>query len=215
MMNLDDWNVHKEPKIPHNPAFNGLEYLYSYPLDRAMEMLTDPKWTRAIFVRDPQERFLSAYLDKAKKKNGIYVDRHCCPTEKNKENSCGAIASRSLVDFIQVVQQKCCCDAHWKPQHRRIDPELWQYINFVGYFDALANDTQRLLERLDDNAWQKFGASGWGDFRNQSMFAKASTAKHRTSARVKLGRYFNESRVISLVEDFYEGDYARFQFQRS
>jgi len=213
-MNLPDWQIHKEPKIPHNPAFNGLKYLYHYPLPRAMEMLTDPKWTRAIFVREPRERFLSAFLDKAAKKDGYYVDRHCCMNEQGKTNSCGKRASKSLKDFITVVREQCCCDAHWKPQSRRIDQELWPYVNFVGYFDTLHEDGKRLLERLGDSAWDSFGSSGWGTYENQSMFFTSSLAKHRTNAHTKLTEYFNDTHVLSMIEDFYADDYRRFNFSR-
>lgn len=214
MMHLEDWHVHNEPKIPHDPRHNGLRYLYNYPLPQALQMLTDPQWTRAIFVRDPKERFLSAYLDKAAKKNGRYLDRHCCMGEEDKDDSCGNRASQSLLGFIKVVQTECCCDPHWKPQSQRIDEELWNYVNFVGYFHDLAGDTQKLLQRVGQKAWEEFGASGWGQFQNESIFVESSTAKHRTSARTKMMQYFNDSRTEDLVEAFYAGDYQRFQFDR-
>jgi hypothetical protein len=70
----------KNPKgLPHNPLHNGLTYLYHYPPDEVDWMLTDPAWTRAIFVRDPKERLLSAYLDKVVSESSNYMLRHCCP----------------------------------------------------------------------------------------------------------------------------------------
>jgi hypothetical protein len=70
---------HQNPQhLPHNPLRNGLTYLYHYPPDVADAMLTDPTWTRAIFVRDPKERLLSAYLDKAVSERQ-YMMRKCCP----------------------------------------------------------------------------------------------------------------------------------------
>ena len=212
MMGLKDWMVHEEPKIPHNPNYNGLEYLYHYTLPKALYMLTDPEWTRAIFVRDPKERLLSAYLDKAAKKHGLYVDRHCCHTDLEKNNSCGKIASRSLSDFIRVIREQCCCDAHWKPQGKRIDSELWEYVNFVGYFDSMASVSKRMLMRLGGGAWEKFGAAGWGEFQNESIFVESSRAKHRTGAGDKLSKYFNDSKLEDLVLDFYSSDYERFHF---
>ena len=215
MMNLTDWSTHKEPKIPHNPMFNGLKYLYMYPLPRAIEMLTDPDWTRAIFVREPKERILSAFLDKAAKKEGVYVDRHCCPNEIGRNDSCGKRASTSLHDFMMLIQDHCCCDPHWKPQSRRIDPELWQYVNFVGYFDSLHDDGKRMLQRLGGAAWETFGASGWGQNQNESMFFESSHSNHRTGAHTKAKLYFNDSAVVKLVEDIYASDYDRFNFARA
>jgi Sulfotransferase family len=65
MMGYRDWkneNVHAMQ--PWNPESNGLKYLYHYDRVTASTMMTSPEWTRAIVVRDPKERFLSAYLDK-------------------------------------------------------------------------------------------------------------------------------------------------------
>ena len=49
----------------HERETNGLKYLSDYSLDEAQEMMTSTKWTRAIFVRNPKPRILSAFLDKA------------------------------------------------------------------------------------------------------------------------------------------------------
>ena len=63
MMELDDWMDHNW-KVPHDPNRNGLSFLFNYEVMDALTILTSPRWTRAIFVRDPKERILSAYLDK-------------------------------------------------------------------------------------------------------------------------------------------------------
>jgi hypothetical protein len=203
MMHLEDWMVHKEPHLPHNPSKNGLKYLYNFAPSKAFSMMTDPDWTRAIFVRDPKERALSAYLDKAARKEGLYVYRHCCQKDVNR--TCAKKASRSFTDFVEVIQTSCCCDPHWKPQSQRLDEYFWKYVNFVGQFDALAEDTRRLLMRL--NGWE-FGADGWGPHGNESIFAEGSAAKHQTNAITKLQRHYNTSRVEKMVEEFYAKDYA-------
>ena len=48
----------------HNPSTNGLKYLHAFSPRDATNMMRDPSWTRAIFLREPKQRFLSAYLDK-------------------------------------------------------------------------------------------------------------------------------------------------------
>ena len=60
MMGEKDYTSHSRG-LPHMPP-NGLKYLNTYSLSEANEMLTSDKWTRALFVRDPKERSLSAYL---------------------------------------------------------------------------------------------------------------------------------------------------------
>ena len=49
--------------IPHQSPKNGLKVLSNYTLEVANNMLTNDKWTRAMFVRDPKERALSAYCE--------------------------------------------------------------------------------------------------------------------------------------------------------
>ena len=242
MMHYDeDWFVHKEPNIPHNPRKNGLKYLYEYSPSKAVEMLTSESWIRAIFVRDPLERFLSAYLDKAKRKDGMYVYRHCCGGHSTEsESTCnGANVSSSIGNFYGLVSSKCCCDPHWKSQYLRLGggksqtdrdgaaQSLWKYMNFIGSFDSLAHDTKRLLDALDENLygdngnitwslWEQYGASGWGKYRNVSIFDTSGTeAKHKTNAYDQYQMYF-DSRMEKLVEEFYNDDYEHslFNFTR-
>ena len=47
--------------IPHNAILSGLKVLTDYSLEEANGMLTSEEWTRAMFVRDPKERALSAF----------------------------------------------------------------------------------------------------------------------------------------------------------
>ena len=78
---VEDWDIQDSEEgrnLPHNPAYNNLKYLWDYPIETANEMMTDPEWTRAIFVRDPKTRFLSAFLDKSVGNYGSYVTRACC-----------------------------------------------------------------------------------------------------------------------------------------
>ena len=204
--------------LPHNPRKNGLTYLYHYRVADALTILTHPDWTRAIFVRDPKERTLSAFLDKAARKNGNYVKRHCC---NGKESTCGEEANASFLGFLRVVEERCCCDPHWKPQTKRIDAAFRPFINFVGHFDRIQEDTKILLKRLNSNheidndngmdddkndPWITFGASGWGTHGNQSIFSKDVKAKHQTSAMTKFRQYYNSSSE-ALVEKLFADDY--------
>mmetsp|Transcript_21097 Transcript_21097/g.50141 ORF Transcript_21097/g.50141 Transcript_21097/m.50141 type:complete len:571 (-) Transcript_21097:732-2444(-) len=96
MMHYDNWRE-ENLQLPHYPQYNGIRYLYHYRSSSKPstdnkglggiltttptidEILTSPLWTRAIFVRDPVERLVSAYLDKAvRDDNGWYVKHHCC-----------------------------------------------------------------------------------------------------------------------------------------
>ncbi|KAL7547547.1 hypothetical protein ACHAWF_010848, partial [Thalassiosira exigua] len=80
MMGHENWKT----KDPHDPRRNGLDYLSEWSFEEAAEIMASLEWTRAVFIRDPKQRFLSAYLDKAVRKEGQYVNRHCC----NKDWTC-------------------------------------------------------------------------------------------------------------------------------
>ncbi|CAJ1959390.1 unnamed protein product [Cylindrotheca closterium] len=198
MMDLDDWREDSGP-LPHNPNKNGLKYLYHYPPGKALEMLTSTNkgWSRAIFVRDPLERLLSAYLDKGKRKNGSYMAKHC-----NKEHQ----VDFSFEEFVGIVSSSCKHDPHWAPQIQRIDAPFWQHINFVGKFDTLQSDTKKLLNRV--GAWEDFGESGWGPNSNETIFSKATHARHETGASGHLEEYYNSSWVRKTALQFYGKDYA-------
>jgi Sulfotransferase family len=191
MYGYDNWKVHNNAKgLPHQPGANGLNYLYHYTPRQADFMLTDPAWTRAIFVREPKERLLSAYLDKVVKDNGKYVQVHCChvpqlETLLHCDDTLGAARDRRgnraaiqpkakvttttttttqplVISFSEFLQTiyPQCMDPHWRPQADRMPQKYWKYINFVGHIDTIKSDTRRLLESLGD-AWETFGATGW------------------------------------------------------
>lgn len=197
MMELDDWRE-DTGALPHNPNKNGLKYLYHYPPETALEMLTSKHkgWSRAIFVRDPLERLLSAYLDKGKRKNGSYIAKHC------KEHQAGF----SFEEFVDIVSSSCKHDPHWAPQIQRIDGPFWQHINFVGKFDTLQRDTKKLLTRV--GAWEEYGESGWGPRFNESIFSNSTHARHETGASDHFEEYYNSSWVRNKALEFYRRDYS-------
>ena len=195
MAGYPNWRKLGGSGMPHNPHVNGLKYLYNYSINEATSMLKAEDWTRAIFVRDPKERFVSAYLDKAVRKGGMYVNRHCCP-------SCGNESS-TLVGFLGVMQQ--CVDPHWMPQSNRMERRFWETINFVGHIETAAADAKELLERL--GAWEDFGITGWGSSGEESIFQSLSNVKHSTAAVTRLLEFFDNN-TESLANEYYKDDYA-------
>ena len=60
----------------HNPKMNGLKRLGDFTIQEATHMMSSPDWTRAVFLRDPMERFISAYLDRVMKGKDSLAE--CC-----------------------------------------------------------------------------------------------------------------------------------------
>lgn len=199
MMNSSDWQSQDESTwMPHNPDVNGLKYLYDYPLEQASKMMTSPEWTRAIMVRDPKERFLSAFLDKAVSNFHTHIRNRCCL-----DSSC-VPGSQTLLGFLKLCQ--VCEDDHWRPQHDRMDSKYWPYVDWVGHVEAAAKDAERLLRQI--GAWEEFGASGWGDG-NSSIFEikeVAGAGEHATWAQWQVWKWYTPE-VEELVERFYQQDY--------
>jgi hypothetical protein len=137
MMGYSDWKY----ASAHNPKTNGLTYLSKYSVEKATYIMNSPNYTRAIFVRDPKERFLSAFIDKALHRNGSYVVKTCCRFPPDCWEQ-----SRSFAGFFNLT--KTCKDSHWEPLSSRMENKYWDTLSFVAHMEATANDARKLLQRI-------------------------------------------------------------------
>ena len=203
MMGYKDWNIQSSKEdsrqIPHNPKHNGLTYLYHYSLQEANEIIMSPNYTKAIFVRDPKERFLSAFLDKALSNDGIHLQAKCCPS-----GDCLKEA-QTFPGFTKLVVNGCS-NPHWESQSRRMEPKYWKFINFVGHTERASHDARILLESI--GAWEEYGKSGWGPNGDKAIFEQntENTLSHATHSKSKMWWYTKE--LESVVETFYSADYT-------
>ena len=200
MMGLQDWDQWKEKH--HNPRANGLVFLDSFSVEEATHMLNAPDWTRAMFVRD--QCCISAYADK------IY--RAKClgkPFYKGQPY-------RTLDEWITQcltpgtnIHKFCRDDHHFKPQERTYrEIATWvRAINFWGRFEHLQEDTRAMLMRLPNNAWAKFGASGWGANGTAEVFAVHQHQDHQSRS----GKLLEDYRAIwPKVYQHVHSDYEVF-----
>mmetsp|Transcript_7260 Transcript_7260/g.11479 ORF Transcript_7260/g.11479 Transcript_7260/m.11479 type:complete len:333 (-) Transcript_7260:163-1161(-) len=225
MMGYDNWN--KFPFLhPHHPDTNGLKYLGSYDKDKQKEYMTSPEWTRAIFIRDPLERTLSAYLNKGLSEER-YIKKMCChiqpretDEERQQELQYLEAHNKSCVPLTPFEQQPTadtftfetfvnefmwqCNDKHWRPQSQRMHDKNWKFINFVGRFDDLEGDARRLLERI--GAYEEFGSNGWGPDGSLAMFQRARSDSTNTHSRDKISQFYSPA-LLEKVMDYLRGDY--------
>jgi Sulfotransferase family len=150
-------------------------------LEIAQDLWNDPTWTRAVFLRDPAERLLSAYLDKFVK--NAYTQRIFKIgnlTDPNRPR----LTFGEFADLVAVNNTRCaiptglhtCSDPHWKPQYLTcgLDVTL-PLVDFVGNFNHLAEHTRMLLERVD--MWESYGKlfdDGSSSTSNNSTPSKAT-----------------------------------------
>jgi hypothetical protein len=196
MEGFEDWNEWGGPnELPHHPDHNGLKYLYHYSVEEASEMMRSNNWTRAIFLRNPKDRFLSVYYELIFTGSGHnMINRLCCP----EEHGCAKQIS-SMVRFLDLIQG--CNSSQWDPQWYRMETQYWKYINFIGKLDNLEEDSKRFLKQI--GAWDAIGKSGWGADGNETMFTK--DGHELDHVRTALGIY--TPMVDRLVEEFYRDDY--------
>jgi hypothetical protein len=85
-----------------NPKENMLKTLDDYPLWKAQEMMNSPEWTKAVFLREPKERVLSAFLNKFVD-DSSYFRNKCCRenmlAEKHNRDKCETMTRRILITF--------------------------------------------------------------------------------------------------------------------
>lgn len=196
-----DYNV-QEPWI-HDPRQNGIIRLNDVGKDAAFEIMKDPAWTKAVFIRDPLERLLSAYLDKCRE-----------PVETRYDIHCPFAGSVSFADFVWHIVQEgqdhkkfASMDEHWRPQHLNCDLREWiPHYQFQGNFSHLHAHTKYLLQGL--GLYEEYGR-GWGPTGGE-LFAEDLEA-HRTNASdagEHLKYYTRE--LADMVARFYRKDYQLF-----
>ena len=173
-----NWNSFTR-SVPHDPRKNGLRYLYKYSPEEANRMVNDPEWTVAIFIRDPFARFLSAYLDKGRKRVSPFSA------------------------FITRVERGLK-NVHWNPQCHLVDCPKWlPRLDFIGSVENIFEDTKELLQRL--GAWEEYGKTGWGG--TGEIFKGSVHKSHVTNADDKMNQYYTpqlKERVRKILHKDFE-----------
>ena len=189
-----------------NPQTTNLTYLTELPPKYAETLLMDPDWTKAIFIRDPKERVLSAYLNKAVVESD-YIKARCCDQKSTDVHALlechnpKSFPVISFADFLHVIVPQCK-DGHWCRQSDLLRPVQWEQVNFVGHFDRLEEDTRRLLDDVL-GVWDEIGASGWP---HGSLYAGSSTVGHQTGAHDRLRQYYTRE-LEAFADEWYKADY--------
>ena len=183
MMGFKDWQT--------STSHHGLVRLYNYSTSRASQLMTDPTYTRAIFVRDPKERITAAF------QNGK-VKRRCC-IGRSDEKWC----LQMLWHFGQFLDLIHLCDQpHWRPQGKRMEPKYFDTLNFVGHFGTMRQDARRLLKSI--GAWVNFGKTGWNSaYRNDSRIFLGVPSNGTTYDFPGMKKCYGEVGV----DYFYRSDY--------
>ena len=194
----------------------------------ATAMMTSPVWTRATIVREPKERILSAFLDKAVKehsgnseKGGYYIKK-CCeriPDESDKQRCKERDQEFKSFLFFITKYQKECFDVHWEAQVAKIDSKWWPYIDFVGHQENLVNDAKALLSGLtstmfpSQNAWERYGTRGWGNDndlceKRPNAFLEENSSSHKLDTGSHLMEWYTP-KTEKMVEGYLSAEWEQ------
>ena len=217
------------PEI-HDRHVNELKFLSDYSIEEAQEMMTSPKWKRAIFVRDPKPRVLSAFLDKAVAHEDHFMNETCV-VYANKTGNKGASLDYCIEEhdsfefFLFSITTTLKKNVHWRSIYSRVDEKWWPYMTYIGNMENLSEDAEEFLQSIHSNidgasAWDKIGRTGWSDNERDcsnlghSAFLTKKDVHHKTNAREKMLQYYTPE-LEEFVENHYADDYENSFFHFS
>jgi len=191
------------------------------------EIWNDPSWTRAVLIREPTERLLSAYLDKVAPQSKIHGNLTFAEfvgllrqTPTTRENKTTTSTSNSLIGGLGWYS-----DPHWRPQSYSCGlAQLLPQFQHVGGLDRVAEHAKAILQsvglwethgqhyRLTQNKTKKIrteppeplelGQVALG-FQQESLVSD----NHSRGAQAKIDEYYIPE-LLKQVKELYRDDYA-------
>jgi len=214
MMGSPKWCAH----WIHKPEVNGLKFLYDYSIDEAQEIMTSPEWKRAVFVRNPKDRVLSAFLDKVVSHSQHFTSNLCPSYGRHGYDAQKCIDNHKDFGFFLKNITTTIENKHWMPIFNQIDNKWWPYINFIGNLENISEDASKLLQSVKSekdgiSAWERWGKTGWSDDERDceaegtQAFLQKKDSRHKTDAHEKLRKYYTPELEI-FVEEHYAKDFS-------
>lgn len=166
-------------------------------------------YTKAVFVRDPMERLVSAFRDKFEHPNSYYhpvfgkaiikkYRPNACAEELN--NGSG-VKFKEFIHYLLDVHRPVGMDIHWEKVTKLCYPCLISY-DFLGKFETLEEDANYFLQLIGAPKGLKF-----------PNFKDRHSSDERTSAQV-VRQYLKDlsGAERQLIYDFYYLDYLMFNY---
>ncbi|XP_006895092.1 PREDICTED: carbohydrate sulfotransferase 9 [Elephantulus edwardii] len=166
-------------------------------------------YTKAVFVRDPMERLVSAFRDKFEHPNSYYHPVFGkAIIKKYRPNACEeALNNGSGVKFKEFIRylldshRPVGMDIHWEKVSKLCYPCLINY-DFVGKFETLEDDANYFLQLIGAPKELKF-----------PNFKDRHSSDERTNVQV-VKQYLKDLTRTErqLIYDFYYLDYLMFNY---
>ncbi|XP_077886341.1 carbohydrate sulfotransferase 9 isoform X3 [Ictidomys tridecemlineatus] len=166
-------------------------------------------YTKAIFVRDPMERLVSAFRDKFEHPNSYYHPVFGkAIIKKYRPNACeealnngSGVKFKEFVHYLLDSHRPVGMDIHWEKVSKLCYPCLINY-DFVGKFETLEEDANYFLQLIGAPKELKF-----------PNFKDRHSSDERTNTQVVRQYLKDLSRTERhLIYDFYYLDYLMFNY---
>ena len=189
----------------HRPGLNGLTILGNYTtalrasrisFAEIAQAILDPGVLKAVIVRDPVTRLLSAYIDRC--------------VEQREWNRCGTRRGANLSAVVGHFERLGpsflrSADLHFRPQATQCGLR-WVRFDIEARFESYAESARTILERVN--------LRGRVDAVFGSAAGIARTSNHRHSQHGTEGRVcaYYSPQLLQRVRALYRVDYERFGF---
>ena len=172
--------------------------------------MMNPEWTKAVFYREPKERFLSGYTSK------------CVKGHDNDVNHCKKAFGLFDVSFEQVLHKLETEDGRKRAQEDVHFREAGEFCggltNTIQYYDFVEELTKETAPVKVQKLLEKIGVERKRTERLVNRYVATSnfqTKEHVTNADKNMCEYYTNLAKISLIEDIYKDDYKLFNISRN
>jgi len=183
-----------------------------------LEAATKEKgWRFGIFVRDPAERFLSAWASKCQVMEEM--GKNCLGPRNASTSLPGAVdvfeqAVSSLPAYMNELQKRGSFNSHYDPQNIFCGARRISEYNFVGHLTGNHENVQSQVRAMFEHVAQVPGSHDtfWSHLEN--IFPKEHIKGHHTSASKKLQSFYRSPDIYKIVTTAYTDDYDHFKLER-
>uniref|UniRef100_A0A4X1VNU8 Carbohydrate sulfotransferase n=2 Tax=Sus scrofa TaxID=9823 RepID=A0A4X1VNU8_PIG len=166
-------------------------------------------YTKAVFVRDPMERLVSAFRDKFEHPNSYYhpvfgkaiIKKYRANACEEALNNGSGVKFKEFIHYLLDSHRPVGMDIHWEKVNKLCYPCLINY-DFVGKFETLEDDANYFLQLIGAPKELKF-----------PNFKDRHSSDKRTNAQV-VRQYLKDLTRTErqLTYDFYYLDYLMFNY---
>lgn len=176
-------------KQVHNVAHSPMVLPYQLGDENMGHLLASAHFRKVAFVRNPYDRLLSCYLDRAQKQDTL-------PYKK----AVRALGLQpgivlSFADFVRSLQDQINADIHWRPQWVELGGGLIEF-DYIGRFEDLSDDIAEMLTLLYPGRHARLG------FQSPA----------RTNASQRRAEYYDAT-TVEIVSRLYAEDFQHFGYE--